>query len=230
MPVYRKPIRLADAIKDPKPDRFPARIVVYCVIRDESGSMKRWRQRQGEFIPAVAAHLLEVGGPRVGDLVFILTVIVSGGAATLDFAPLNRAADPRYEPDGRTPIGGALKLAAEKCRAFFDEKVFPQETSVRNFEVLIVSDLQATGESEEETEAGVRDFVDLMEKYNGKVTLVGPEPAAMNKDLAGRLDVSGRGVKYLDSDPKAVLNVMFDSLVAASRPALGGSNPSIRIR
>ncbi|GIW88294.1 MAG: hypothetical protein KatS3mg108_2618 [Isosphaeraceae bacterium] len=211
-------------------DRLPGRIVVFVVVRDESGSMARWRQRQGEFIPAVAAHLMEVGGAKVGDLVYILYVVVSGGVMATEFVPLKAAADPEFTADGQTPLGRGFKVVAAKCEEFLQTKVFPQEVTTRNFELLIVSDLQPTGESKEETEAGVEEFLSLVAKYKAKVTLVGPAHEAMNQDLARRLDVSGRGVKYLDSDPKAVLDITFDSLLSASRPALGGSNPAIRIR
>jgi len=125
---------------------------------------------------------------------------------------------------------GALKAVAEKCEAFLHSKVYPQEVTVRNFEIVLVSDLQASGETEEETESGVDKFLELVKKHRAKVTLVGPDPGAMNHDLAGQLDVTERGIKYLDSDPKAVLAITFDSLVAASRGSLGGSNPAVRIR
>jgi len=238
MPVFRKPKDNQDV---PAPalsgqplakrvgDRLPRRIVVYVVVRDESGSMRTWRQRQGEFIPQVAAHLIEVGGEKVGDLVYVAYFVVSGGVVATDFVALNRAEDPSFVPDGQTPIGKALAAVADKCAAFLESRVFPEEVTIRNFEILLVSDLRATGETREETEAGVEKFLDLAKKCRAKVNLVGPSPEAMDEDLARRLDVSERGVKYLDTDPKAVLNITFDSLLAASRPALGGSNPAVRI-
>ncbi len=236
MPVSRKvssptPTPTSDPLNiQRRSDRLPGRVVLYVLVRDESGSMSRWRQRQGAFIPAVAAHLLEAGGPKVADLVYILYCVVSGGVVTTEFTPLGKATDPEFRPDGQTPIGQALKVVAEKCEAFLQSKVYPQEVSVRNFEILLVSDLQATGETEEETESGVREFLEVVKKHRGKVTVVGPDPEVMNEDLAKELDVSERGIKYLDADPKAVMNITFDSLVAASRTALGGSNPTIRIR
>lgn len=130
-------------------DRLPRRIVVFVVVRDESGSMGRWRQRQGEFIPAVAAHLIEVGGEKVGDLVYVAYFVVSGGVVATDFVPLNRAEDPSFVPDGQTPIGKALAAVADKCEGFLESRVFPEEVTVRNFEILIVSNLKATGESRE---------------------------------------------------------------------------------
>ena len=238
MPVSRK---LKDHLSVPTPalsgrplakwagDRLPRRIVVFVVVRDESGSMRTWRQRQGEFIPAVAAHLIEVGGDKVGDLVYVAYFVISGGVVATDFVALSRAEDPAFIPDGQTPIGEVLAAVADKCTEFHESRVFPAEVTAKNFEVLIVSDLRATGETREETEAGVEKFLDMARKYRAKVNLVGPSPEAMDEELAGRLDVNERGVKYLDSDPKAVLNVTFDSLLAASRPALGGSNPAVRI-
>lgn len=237
MPISRKSI---SGTSDPMPrlagrslakwanDRLPRRIVVFVVIRDESGSMYPWRQRQGEFIPAVAAHLIEVGGPRIGDLVYLAYFIVSGGVVSTEFVPLSQAVDPNFVPDGMTPIGKSLETVAAKVSEFFDTKVLPQEVTTRNFELLIVSDLKPTGESPEETEAGVEKFLAMVKKYNAKVNLVGPAPEAMNEVLAEKLDVSERGVKFLDSDPKAVLKITFDSLLSASRPAIGNSNPSIR--
>jgi hypothetical protein len=234
MPVHRKP-NGPNTILTPRPlaeairDGLPRRIVVYVVVRDESGSMSRWRQRQGEFIPAVAAHLLEAGGPRVGELIYILYVVVSGGVVATEFVPLSRAADPPFVPDGQTPIGKALGTVAEKVVDFFESRVFPEEVTPRNLEILIVSDLRPTGETKDETETGVEQFLAMAKKYRAKVNLVGPSPEAMNEELAGRLDVSGRGVKYLDSDPKSIIAITFDSLLSASRTSLGGSNPSVRM-
>lgn len=234
MPVSRKAPQTIVATR-PVPersrDRLPRRIVVFVVLRDESGSMGRWRQRQGEFIPAIAAHLMEVGGPKVGDIVFVAYFVVSGTTVvTTEFMPLGRAADPEFAPDGQTPIGTALAAVADKVAEFFESRVFPEEVTPRNFEVLIVSDLKATGESEEETRAGVEKFVAMATKYRAKVNLVGPSPEAMDEELAARLDVSGRGIKYLDSDPKSVLDITFDSILSASRTSLGRSDPAIRIR
>lgn len=234
MPVHR---RLPKEVKSTVPavgfkapgDRLPRRIVMYGVVCDESGSMRPWRQRQGEFIPQVAAHLIEVGGEKVGDLVYVAYFVVSGGVVGTEFMPLKCAGDPSFDPDGQTPIGKALAAVADKCAHFLETRVFPEEVTVRNFEILIVSDLRATGETSEETEAGVEKFLAMAKKYRAKVNLVGPSPEEMDEALARRLDVSERGIKYLDSDPKAVLNITFDSLLAASRPSFGGSNPAVRI-
>ena len=209
-------------------DRLPRRIVLFAVVRDESGSMSRWRQRQGEFLPQVTGHLIEVGGPKVGDLVYILYCVVSGGVVTSEFVPLAKASDITFVPDGQTPLGQALSVVAEKCEEFLKTKVFPQEVTVRNFEILLISDLRATGETLEETEAGVETFLATAKKYRAKINIVGPDPEAMNHDLAARLDVSERGIKYLDADPTSVITITFDSLLGASRLAVGGSNPSIR--
>lgn len=239
MPVPRKSQNADKPINPPLTPRplkdwasgpMPRRIVIYVVIRDESGSMSRWRQQQGEFIPAVAAHLLEVGGPKVGDMIYLSYCVVSGGVVTTEFAPLSKSSDPEFTPDGQTPIGKALSTVAEKCQEFLEARVFPGEVTVRNFEVLLVSDLKATGETKEETNAGVEKFLEMARKYRAKVNLVGPSPEEMDQDLPGKLDVSERGVKYLDADPKSILDVTFDSLLSASRTSLGGSNPTIRIR
>lgn len=228
MPVSRKDKSPKVAVV-PAPAPFPRRVVVVPVVRDESGSMAHWRQKQGEFIPAVGASLIEVGGPKVGQLVYIINVVISGGVAMTEFEPLGQATDPEYTPDGQTPIGTALKAVAEKCEEFFETKIFPEEVTVKNFEVLIDSDLKPTGETAEQTEEGIRAFTAMCAKYRGKVNLVGPAPEAMNDELAARLDLNERGVKFLDADPKSILKITLDSLLNASRTSLGGSNPSIRI-
>jgi len=207
---------------------LPPRLVLYIVIIDASGSMKKWLVRQGEFIPAVRSALVERGGPRVAERIYGMTVVVSGDAVFSDFAPLSRADDPPYTPLGETPIGTALGLVAEKLTAFLEQVVFPQNTTVRNLEVLIASDLFPTGEEPAETEAGVAAFIAAMRKFNGKVTVLAPDAEAVNRDLAARLDLNERGVRYLDAaDPKAVINITFDSLLQASRKVTG-SKPRLR--
>ncbi len=239
MPISRKstkPEVTPQAVPTPRPladwvrDRLPSRIVVFVIVRDESGSMRHWRQRQGEFIPAVKAHLLEVGGAKAGNLILLLYCVVSGGVVTTEFVPLGYAKDPEFNPDGQTPIGSALGLVADKVTEFFETRVFPEEVTVRNTEFLIISDLKATGESSEETNSGVEKFIAMAAKFRAKVTLVGPSPEEMDEHLPRKLDISERGVKFLDADPNSILDITLDSLVAASRLSLGGSNPTIRIR
>ncbi len=235
MPVSRKPRVAPESATqpltprtpgEPAGPRLPRRIAACAVVRDESGSMSRWRQRQGEYITTVAAHLLEAGGPRVGELVYVLNCVVSGGVTTTEFAPLSAARDPAFTPDGQTPIGQALLAVAEKIEAFLEGRVFPQEVALKTLQVLVVSDLEPTGETGEQTEAGLARFLAVAKKYNAVVSVVGPGPEAMNRDLAARLDASGRGIKYLDSDPKAVLQITFESLLSASRLTLDRPGPS----
>ena len=230
MPISRKSSRRIEEtplqpVERPAPRPavgLPRRIVIFVVIRDESGSMSPWRQRQGEFIPQVAQHLKEVGGPRIGQLVYILYCVISGDVVATEFAPLDAAQDPAFSPDGCTPLGRGFAAVAEGLESFLNNQVFPQEVTPRNIELLVVSDLRPNGESAAETESGVAKLLDVVKKYRAAVNVVGPDAASMNHALAERLDVSGRGVKYLDSDPKAVLRITFDSLLSASRPAIGG--------
>ncbi|MBI1213766.1 MAG: hypothetical protein GC190_20085 [Alphaproteobacteria bacterium] len=229
MPISRKPsVPSSCEAAKPAPYRYPSRVVLFVIVRDESGSMAPYRQTQGDFIPAVTRWLIEAGGPKVADLIFLLYVVVSGGVVKTEFAPLSKAADPEYRPDGETPIGMALKATADACREFLETQLFPNEVTVRNFEVVIFSDLKATGETLEKTNEGVNAFIEFAKSYNAKVNLVGPNEEAMDRDLAMRLDIDERGVKYLDSDPKAVLNITFESLIAVSRAVQGGSNPLFR--
>lgn len=208
---------------------LPRRVVALAIFRDESGSMSPWRSRQGEFIPRLCQHVIEVGGDKVADFVYLLYVVVSGGVVHAGFAPLRHAADPAFEPDGMTPLGQGFSVVAEKCDDFFTH-LFENEVTVRDFEVAIFSDLQATGESAEETETGITKFLEMVKKYRGKVTIIGPTIEAMNADFAKRLDVNERGIKSLDStDPKAVYKWTFDSLMQMSRKASGGSKPSVRV-
>lgn len=201
--------------------------MLYVVIIDASGSMETWLVKQGEFIPAVRAALIERGGARLADIIHGATFVVSGGVASTEFAPLSRATDPPYTPLGQTPIGRALGEVADKLTAFLEGTVFPQDATVRNLKVLIASDLFPSGEEPAETEAGVAAFVTAMKKFNGKVTVVAPDPEAFNRELAARLDLNERGVRFLDADPKAVFNITFDSLLQAGRK-LTGSNPRVR--
>ncbi len=229
MPVSKKSVVISNGVSGmPIKGRYPRRVVVFVVVRDESGSMAPYRQEQGTFIPAVAQSLIEIGGPRIAELVYVLYAVISGGVVMTEFQPLSKAADPNFVPDGATPIGTALESVASKCASFLENELFSNEVTVRNFEIVIFSDLHATEESPERTAAGVDAFVSFAKKYNAKVNLVGPNAEAMNRDLASRLDINERGVKYLDSDPKAILKITFDSLLSASRVTLGGSNPIIR--
>lgn len=211
-----------------KKKTYPPRGIVFVSIEDQSGSMSHWRQPVGQFWPAVVKHFVESGGEKIAMLIFVLRVIVSGGVVTSEITTLADAKDPAYEPDGNTPLGNAFAATAKKLDDFFRDVVFPNEIAIRNFEVLVVSDLQANGETTEETAAGVAALLGLLKKFNGKVTVVGPDPAAMNVDLARELDVNERGVKYLDADPKSIVRITFDSLLAASRKLGGGSNPTVK--
>ncbi len=206
---------------------LPPRIVLVVIVRDDSGSMGPWRTRSGEFIPQVRAAVVERGGPKVEDLINVMSVAVSGGVTATDFTTLRTAVDPVYTPDGQTPIGEGLQLVSDKLTAFLEGTVFPQEVTVRNLEVLLLSDLMATGETPKQTEEGVAAFLATMKKFRGNVTVVVPNAESFNKDLATRLDLNERGVRYLDADPKSVLNITFDSLLQASRK-LTGSNPRVR--
>lgn len=221
----------AAAIAAPAPKakkRLPRRIVVVVVVRDESGSMAPWRTRRGEFVPQLCSGLVEAGGQQVAQLVYLMYVVVSGGVVTTEFAPLPEAVDPAYVPDGMTPIGAALSTVADKVEAFLTTCVFPNETTIKALEIVLVSDLKPTGEEEETTEAGVTQFVTMAKKYRANVTVVGPAPEAMNHELAARLDVGEKGVKYLDSDPKAVIKVTFDSVLGASHMLTGSRPPANR--
>lgn len=229
MPVSRKSNASlsSGSIPVPAPQRLPARIVLFALVRDESGSMSRWRGPMGQFLPAVLQHLITVGGPKVADLIYLHSVVVSGDVVTTEFTPLNAATDPTYTPDGDTPLGEALATTADKITSFLETVVFPQESTVKALEVLIASDLVPSGETD--TESGVVKFLEMVKKYRAHVTILAPDPKATNHELAKRLDVNERGIKYLDSDPKSLLNLTFDSLLSASRK-LTGSNPTVRTK
>jgi hypothetical protein len=203
--------------------------VLYVVIRDESGSLRLFRQAQGTFLPQVHQHVVDQGGPRVADLVYVLFVVISGGVVLTEFVPLSQATDPEFIPDGQTPLGQALALTTDKIVTFLETEVFPQETAVKAFEILISSDLMASGETAATTEEGMQKFLQMATKYHAAVTLLAPDEQSVNADVARQLDVSNRGVRYLNSDPKGILTVTFDSILGASRK-LGGSNPVVRNR
>lgn len=206
---------------------MPRRLVAAAILVDGSGSMGPYRERQGAFVPAVLRRLVEIGGPKVAPLIYVLYAVVSGGVALSDFAPLDRAAEPPYEPGGETPLGRALSALADRCEEFFTARVFPAGSSVRDFSVLVFSDLRATGETDAETAAGVERFLEVVRKYRAKVTVVAPDPGATDLALARRLDVSERGVRFLDSDPAGILDITLDSLLQSSRK-LTGSDPRVR--
>lgn len=227
MPVSRKPV-----VPPPQTlDRLqlvavtlPRKIVVVVIVRDESGSMSKFRQRQGEFIPALQRHLVEAAGPKAADLVYVLYAVVSGGVAMTEFKPLSQATEPQYQPDGETPLGTAFSAVADKFERFFEDRVFPDEATVRDFQVLAFSDLYASGEKDEETRSGIARFADAAKKYRAKVQVIAPEAASVSVSTAQALGVPEDALKFLDADPKGVLTVTFDSLLNASRK-LTGSKP-----
>jgi hypothetical protein len=205
--------------------RYPRRVTLFVILRDESGSMSKWRDRQGTFIPELLTALTDSGGPRVAELVYVLYVVVSGGVVTSGFSPLSKTTDPDYKPDGYTPIGQGLMTVADRIDSFTTTELVPNEVTVRDTRVAIISDLEPSDESAEATQAGVARFLEVVKKYKADVQLVGPSESAMNRALATELDVNGHGVMYLDSsDPKAVFKWTFDSLLSASRK-LTGSRP-----
>jgi hypothetical protein len=209
----------------PPSTAYPRRLTLFVILRDESGSMSRWREQQGTFVPALRTAITDAGGPRVGDLVYLLYGVVSGGVVFENFAPLSTAKDPVFEPDGHTPIGEGLKSLADKVDGFISKELIPNEVSVRDVKVAIISDLHPTEEEENVTAASVQRFVEVVKRFKADVQLVGPSESAMNQVLATSLDVSGNGVKYLDNaDPRAVFTWTFDSILSQSRK-LSGSRP-----
>lgn len=99
--------------------------------------------------------------------------------------------------------------------------MFPDEVTVRDFQVLVFSDLYASGEKEAETQAGIARFAEVAKKYRAKVQVVAPEAGAVSVPTARALGVPEGEIKFLDADPKAVLTVTFDSLLQASRKVTG---------
>ncbi len=236
MPVSRKPDAAKLAKNEPTaleevvtrlhvvPPRptYPRRVTLFTILRDESGSMATWREKQGKFVPGLLTALTDAGGPRIADMVYLLYVVVSGTVTTTGFAPLSAAKDPVFEPDGQTPIGQGLKTLADQLDGFVKKELIANEVTVSDIKVAAISDLHATGETDDETAAGVERFLEVVKKYKADVQLIGPSEAAMNNVLAATLDVNAHGVTYLDGgDPESVFKWTFDSLLSQSRKLTG---------
>jgi len=200
----------------------PRRISLVGIIRDESGSMSPYRNKQGGFIPKLLQTINDELGTRTSDLVGILYAVVSGGVAIQDSGSLTAAKDPDYQSDGDTPLGTAFLAVADKVEEFFKKTVFPGEITIPAFEFLVLSDLFATGETSEQTMNGVNSFIDVMKKYRATVRIVVPNKESYDRSIAALLDLSGKGVSILDeTDPTALFRFCFDSVKNVSRRPSG---------
>ena len=102
VPVQRKreaaPVAHIPSIPDGIFERtgLPRRITLLVIVRDESGSMSTYRMKQGRFVPALLKAVHEAGGPRVGELVYVLYIVLSGGVivACDGFVPLKDLVEP----------------------------------------------------------------------------------------------------------------------------------------
>lgn len=212
-----------------KPAGLPQRVTGCSFLRDYSGSMSRWAERQGTFLPAVLRMAREALGDRALNHLLVNYTVISGGVAATDFKTLDELADPAFTPNGNTPLGAALKVVADKMNRLVTDTLAANQVSLRAMEVVVISDLEPTDEPAETTMAGVRAFTETVKRIGAKVQLVGPAPEVMNAALVEALNMSGRPVKFLDrDDPSAILKLTFDSVVQTSRK-LTGSNPSIAI-
>lgn len=209
--------------------RMPKRIVLFSIVRDESGSMRNWRTQQGQFVPRLIEKLRNAAGSSFINSVYVQYTVISGGHVSTKIAPLEELADPTYVPDGSTPLGTALGSVSDTLKSFVEQEVFPEEVTVRNFEVLVISDCEPTGEKEQETLDGIDRFVQFAKTYNAKIQVVVPDEAAKKNDLVKRINVSDRPCASLDVDPQSLINITFESLYAASRK-LGRSDMAIRNR
>jgi len=207
--------------------RMPKRIVLFSIVRDESGSMKTWRSQQESFVPRLPEKLRVTAGPSFIDTIFVQYTVISGGHVSTTIAPIEELADPTYIPDGSTPLGNALGSVADSLKEFVEKRVFPEEVTIRNFEILIISDCDPTGETVQETRDGIDRFLQFAQTYNAKVQVVVPDEASKNNELVQRVNVSDRPCVSLDVDPESLINVTFESIYAASRK-LGKSDMSIR--
>lgn len=206
---------------------IPKRIVLFSIIRDESGSMENWRDKQGLFVPAIAERLRNAAGPNFIKTVFVQYTVISGGFVSSEIGPLDEITDPTYTPNGSTPLGNALTHATDKLQKFYEEVVIPQEITVRNFEILLISDCIPAGESIEDSKAGIERFIRFAGSHHAKVSIVVPDDAAKSNGLIQFLNISDRPTKTLADNPDDLLNVTFESLYQASRK-IGNSNPAIR--
>ena len=84
-----------------------------------------------------------------------------------------------------------------------------------------MSDLFPTGESADATESGLKHFLDVATKYRAAVQLVAPGKGVINAALAERLNLGGREIECLDSDPKSLFQWAFDSVLNLSRKLTG---------
>jgi len=113
------------------PRRYPGRVVLFLVVRDESGSMLPWRGKQGSFVPGLLTALREAGGPRVEGLDYVFYAVVSGEVTTSGFSPLKQATDPPFEQDHR--ITERLKEGAKLLGLRFVDHLIVNRTGCYSF-------------------------------------------------------------------------------------------------
>lgn len=195
---------------------LPKRIVMIYIILDESDSMSIFR-RPG-FVQEMITALRKRVGERAIKQIYVKYAILSTIVTSTQFIPLSLLSQPSYEANGSTPLGQALSEVSKDGSKFIEEKVLPAEVSIRHHQCLLITDGIPDGESKEQTDAGVKAFVEHQTKYRVKTTIVGPSKEVMNWPIIERLGISKESVQYLNkADPETLLNFTVDSLVQASR-------------
>lgn len=224
MPMPRKnsPKNMLDAKR-----RIPNRMVLFSIIRDESGSMARWREKQGQFIPAITEKLRNIGGPEFIKKIYLQYTVISGGVVYSSIGPMDEVSDPKYKPDGCTPLGTALGLAADQLRNFIDHEVLPNEISIRNLEILLISDCLPSGEQLSETRAGIEKFSEFLTNYRAFISVVVPNEEAKAGEWVQRVNLTDRPIRSLSDNPEDLIQISFESVLQASRK-IGVSDPHIR--
>jgi hypothetical protein len=227
MPRKSERIKSLSRVLQERKTKIPKRITLFAIIRDESGSMSRWRNQQGQFIPSLTAGLREVAGPNFINSVYVQFTVICGGHVSSAIGPIDKLSDTTFVPDGNTPLGTSLSAVANDLQSFIDNEVHSNDVTIRNFEILLISDCLPAGETASQTKEGVAAFTTFATKYQAKIQIVVPADSDKKNEWVQALNISDREVRTLQSNPADLINVTFESLVAAS-VQFGRSNPNVR--
>lgn len=201
------------AVKEKRAAGWPSTVFPFLVFVDVSGSMDFCHEQTKKLASDVVDYQKTIGGDRALNAIYICTVYLAReGILSSGFTRLRDAVDVPHTKDGGTPLGTAFEKGADELEEFIHKTLIAAGVRSAPPECLILSDLDATEETPEQTAKGIARLVEVVKKLRGRITVVGPKET-MKEDVAKQL-LAGTERKplYLDAEPGQVLRIVLNTL------------------